>query len=302
MKTRFISKLDADRVNFGLQKTSPDLANLGEAVQIADGFSSHVFVVGDEVILRVAKNRETAIQQAKEFEVLPRLQGRLSVQIPQPRWHLEFSEHFPFGAIAYPKITGRPFDLALSNQVDLENVASSLATFLLELHSLEPHVLSDQQDNEPALLWEAVKSVLRTHLDEAGYAVAETWWHSFAQRSSASKGNPMKLVHGDLWGENIILNDSLSQVVGIIDFEWLTRGDIAQDFAPQRYVSPDFADLVSRKFQTLGGQLGEHFEQRVYDWSILRELRGLAHAIDYPESDELEDSLQKVARFWSSKP
>ena len=215
METHFIAKLDADKVNFGLQKTSPDLATLGEAVQITDGFSSHVFLVGDGVILRVAKNREAAAKQVKEFEILPLLQERLSVKIPQPRWYLKPSEYFPFGAIAYPKIVGRPFDLALTHKADLEHIASSLATFLLELHLLKPHI-PNEQNSEPALLWENVKMTLQVHLDRASYTLAETWWHSFAKRSSSLSRNCVKLVHGDLWGENIILDDSLGQIVGII--------------------------------------------------------------------------------------
>lgn len=147
------------------------------------------------------------------------------------------------------------------------------------------------------MLWQAVESTLEAYLNVVSYNAAKTWWHAFLERKTARQST-VKLVHGDLWGENIILNESLSNVIGVIDFEFLSYGDNAQDFAPQSYVSADFAAKVVQSYQRLGGQLGDHFEQRVYDWSVIRELRGLQYAIAYPDSNELEDSLEKVTRFF----
>lgn len=290
---------DAKSAALGLEQTLPALAKLGTPELIADGFSSYIFLIADEVILRVAKTRASASQQLKELRTLPLFQARLSFQIPQPQWYLEPSSHFPFGAIAYPLVKGRPFDLSLVDKVDLEGVAASLARFMLELQSIKPPKGVPTRAEEPAMLWRGIEASLQAHLDGQTAVKAETWWNAF--RRDRHTPAAAKLVHGDLWGENILLDASLSEVVGIIDFELLATGDIAQDFAPQLYVSRAFTNLVVHQFKRLGGQTGDSFEQRVHDWSILRELRGLHHALSYPASNELEDSLEKVSRCFSGE-
>ncbi len=298
MKTNFLSLLNTYQVSLGLHYAAPDLAKQGKPILLADGFSSYVFCVGDEFILRVAKNSEAGKQQLNEFRNLVSLQGKLSLQIPFPKWQLAASEFFPFGAMAYPVIVGRPFNLSLAEHVDLEQVAYSLASFMFELHETNPPVSIPARDQEPLMLWQAVEASLQGYLNDRSYKLAKTWWHSFAERKT-NRPPPAKLVHGDLWGENIILDESLSKVVGIIDFELFNQGDSAQDFAPQSYVSAEFKAKVVQSYQHLGGQLGDHFEQRVHDWSVIRELRGMQYAIAYPDANELEDSLEKVTRLFT---
>lgn len=298
MKSNFLSSLTTHQVSLGLNYSASELAKQGEPVLLADGFSSYVFCVGDAFILRVAKTSESGKQQLNEFRHLVSLQGKLSLQTPSPKWQLAASEYFPFGAMAYPVIVGRPFNLSLAEQVDLEQVAYSLARFMLELHELRPSIAVSKRDDEAIMLWRTVESTLEAYLNETSYNAAKTWWRGFIGRKT-NKQPPAKLVHGDLWGENIILNESLSNVIGVIDFELFSQGDNAQDFAPQSYVSAEFAAKVVQSYQHLGGQLGDYFEERVYDWSVIRELRGLQYAIAYPDSNELENSLEKVTRFFT---
>lgn len=296
MDSSFLTNFDAERASSSLKRTLPSLGKLGDPVLLADGFSSYVFSVGD-MILRVAKNREATAQQVKEVRILPLLQPSISLRIPSPEQYLKPSENFPFGAMVYRRIESTPFDLSLAGRVDLEQIARSLASFMLELHRLTSSVNAPARDDEPAVLWKATNATLRRHLGASRYEKAQAWWLSFT-RYVKDERPPTGLVHGDLWGENIILDTSLSNVVGVVDFELLATGDIAQDFAPQGYVSHEFMKLVAEHFERLGAQLGRDFERRVYDWSILRELRGLRYALLYPESGELGDTLEKLQRFW----
>jgi aminoglycoside phosphotransferase (APT) family kinase protein len=121
------------------------------------------------------------------------------------------------------------------------------------------------------------------------------WWERFLDNRVRDSLTP-RLVHGDPWGENIILDETLSRVVGVVDFETVGIGDVAQDFAAQKYLGPDVLSQVIEHYQSSGGKLESHFAVRLQDWSVLRELRGLRYAIRYPESGELLDSLQKVRR------
>lgn len=83
-------------------------------------------------------------------------------------------------------------------------------------------------------------------------------------------------------------------MVGVIDFETLTVGDVARDFAAQKYVGHGFLENVVSNYERLGGEVGDQFADRLRWFSMLRELSGLDYAISYPESEELEDSMRKV--------
>lgn len=95
-------------------------------------------------------------------------------------------------------------------------------------------------------------------------------------------------------GRNILLNETLDAVVGVIDFETVAVGDVARDFAAQKYIGHGFLEDVVSNYQRLGGEVGSQFIDRLRWFSMLREISGLAYAITYPESEEFEDSLQKV--------
>lgn len=300
MKQVFLTSFNAEKVSYGLDQTKSFLATQGLPVCIAEGFSNYVFQLGDDIILRVAKTSAATTLQAKETRILPLLKNKFSFEIPHPKWYFEPSQYFPFGAIAYQIIHGRPFETSLVDQVNIKGVAKSVASCMFEFHNLPTSVIPSSIsaiEDSPKKLWERINIPLQNYLSETSYALAKTWWCSFLERS-ANYDFQKKVIHADLWGENLILDEHLNQLVGVIDFEMLTKGDIAQDFVPQSYISKDFSDMVIENYRHIGGYLGANFEERVYDWSILRELSGLRYAISYPEANELEDSLQKVKRFW----
>ena len=53
-----------------------------------------------------------------------------------------------------------------------------------------------------------------------------------------------RLLHGDLWCENILLSPDLSHMVGVVDFEQIRIGDPVSEFAALRYVGDEFVDRV----------------------------------------------------------
>jgi aminoglycoside phosphotransferase (APT) family kinase protein len=281
----------------GLHQLIPSLMpDLSHIKLLSDGFSSYVILVADEFILRIAKHAEALAGYRKEQVVLPLLQKHLPLQVPQPTWLVEPSDLFPFGAIGYRQIPGIPFSLSLVPYVKLNRVAQDLARFLLALHNVpldEIIVLDFTAVDERESLWAEVMPILYTYLTEYEYENIRLWWERYLNSQVKGSFTP-KLIHGDPWGENIILNETLNGIVGVVDFETVSIGDIAQDFAAQKYLGPDFLSQVIESYQQLGGELENHFATRLQGWSMLRELKGLRYAIRYPGSNELVDSLQKV--------
>src|SRR5579885_3662575 len=73
----------------------------------------------------------------------------------------------------------------------------------------------------------------------SGAPIGYTTWHT----STCMMGNdcrerffPSYCCHGDLWYENVLMDDACRTVTGIVDFEAANVGDPAQDFnaAPSR--------------------------------------------------------------------
>jgi aminoglycoside phosphotransferase (APT) family kinase protein len=232
----------------------------------------------------------------REQAILPLLQKHLPIQIPQPSWRVEPSDHFPFGAIGYHRILGIPFSLDLVPHVDLDRIAQDVARFLAALHNVPPAEIialdGGPADDDENLRVE-IMPALQTYLRADEYEKLEMWWEGYLNNPVKDDFTP-KVIHGDPWGENIILNEALNRVVGVVDFETVSTGDVAQDFAAQKYVGGDFLGQVIEHYQEFSGVLENHFAIRLEGCSMLRELRGLHYAIRYPESGELLDSLQKI--------
>ena len=305
-KDKFLSTLDLKQIKNGLRSRLPTLSSIDTVKLLRDGFSSYVVLIDDKIILRIAKTEEARSGHQKEWKVLPHLQGHLTVQVPKPEWRVEPSESFPFGAIAYRAIAGVPFSLELAASVDLKSIAKDLAKSFVTLHSFLPGTaiafgITKSDDLES--LGTEVMPLLSMHFSRGDYKKFIAWWEKFVNRSTTY--NKTRLIHGDPWAENILLNETLDHVVGIIDFESVTIGDVAQDFAAQKYLGQNFLSQVIEYYREFGGDLGSQISIRLQDHSLLRELRGLRYAIRYPESGELQDCLNKVRSelsFLSDRP
>ena len=296
-KPTFLSNLDLDQIREDLQQIFPRPGPDSSRIKLlSDGFSSYVLLVEDELIIRIAKHAEAMAGHIREQAILPLLQKHLPVQVPQPAWRLEPSDHFPFGAIAYHRISGIPFSLSLVSQVERNHIAQDVARFLAALHNVPPAelmALNGRPVDEVESLRAEVMPALHTYLSADEYEKIGIWWNMYLTYSFKDEFTP-KVIHGDPWGENLILNQALDRVVGVVDFETVSIGDVAQDLAAQKYVGPDFSSQVIEHYQEFGGELENRFAIRLEGWSMLRELRGLRYAIRYPESGELFDSLQKI--------
>lgn len=295
MSDRFLRQLDLVALGESLARTFPAVPGLDKLKLVGDGFSSYVAST-DGVIFRVAKNTLAMEGHKKELNLLPCLQDQLQVQVPNPLWWAEPSPSFPFGVIGYRMIPGIPFSVELVPRIELKQVAKDLAEFLIALHGIPTTSLANKDINVPidlSAVWETVSPVLRVHFKKEEYRVIESWRYSDIS-AAARHAFSSSLIHGDPWGENILLNETLDKIVGVIDFETIAVGDVARDFAAQKYVGHGFLENVVSNYERLGGEVKGQFTDRLRWFSMLRELSGLAYAINYPESEELEDSLRKV--------
>lgn len=142
---------------------------------IGEGYGSRVYATGDGNILRVAKNRLTQQKHSREKAVLGILKLHIhSIAIPQPRIFIPSSDEFPYGAIGYKRIPGRPLQPADITSARRQPLAEQIAYFIDELHKIPVALVTDNVDL-PAYLPVPRKLRQQDHEETKRAAGASTW-------------------------------------------------------------------------------------------------------------------------------
>jgi aminoglycoside 2''-phosphotransferase len=249
--------------------------------EIGEGFSGKVYETEDGLIVRIAQYLNPALKI--EFETLDQLVGTLPVAVPTPGWFAPPSDDYPYGAVAFAKLPGKP----LQPGTDVGRYAFALGSFLTALHRTPPPTglrYTGMRD----LLWKLHDTTMPFLKNRVSRNVLETmfdWWATVFADDILLDYQPT-LCHGDLWYENVLVENGI--ITGIIDWENVTLGDPMMDFAPQYYLGEDFAQAVMEAYQ---GEINLH---RIQRWRQLREWFGMRIALHH-DPDEFEDALTKIA-------
>jgi|TARA_B100001971_G_scaffold190553_1_gene193394 aminoglycoside phosphotransferase (APT) family kinase protein len=295
---RFVKELASEQIVEGLHFTFPELASLQKIEILENGFSSYVVLAADEYVFRIAKHTQAMQGHVLENQVLPRIEAYLPTRIPHPHWHQDPNDYFPFGVTGYRYIPGVPLSPKRLDQQNCQQIAQDLAAFLLALHEIPLQELQDCGLKKSADLQprpDEVSEALALGLDKDEQRKVIDWWK--AGLETESDRYTARLLHGDLWFENIILDGNLGGVVGVVDFESMLIGDIARDLAPLSYLGEKFLNLLVRTYREKGGRLDDDLPRRMRQAILEREVGGLIYALRYPESNELVDSLAKIRQL-----
>jgi aminoglycoside phosphotransferase (APT) family kinase protein len=243
--------------------------------------------------VRVAKNRATQEKHERERIVLDTLKWHIrSVAIPEPSILVQPSKRYPYGAIGYDEIPGKPLQPDDITPALRQPLAHQVAQFINELHSIPlaeikrvaelPPYLS--APNEVEELWGRVSAYVDEHAPQLHTSLEAAFTRSV--EIAEKQRDPQVLLHGDLWYENMIFNGN--KIVGIVDFEAVSSGQPIVDFMTQGYISDDFRRRVVAAYQDM--EYGETLGKCLM---LLREMRGLDYGITTQDIDE--DSLEKLA-------
>lgn len=289
---------------------SPDLRQLAESISrcfldlqnieplefIGEGFRSVAVATADGVLFRVGKLDEAASGFALEMKVLPLVKQSVSAPVPEPRWHVQPCDDFPFGAQGYKKLPGLipvPDDKSLGKFFIPE-----LAAFLVSLHSMpveETKKLGVPVVDPMRRLAGArpvVMPVLATHLNSSDYRRLESWWSELL----ADQGKidyQLTVCHHDLWHENLLV-DSNGHLSGVLDWSHIEIGDPAHDFAAIHHFGASLVDQFVDEYRAAGGVLTDDDLKRIRIYWEGRHLGGLAWAIENNVEEEIVDGIRKL--------
>lgn len=224
-----------------LLRRYPQFAGLEARLLPASGQFNTVLCLDEKWIFRFPKSAHVAADLEHELKILPRLQGRLPLPIPQPAPSARDPESGRLLFMGYPMLPGEPLlrDLYAklrSDQPVLERIAADLAHFLRRLHGLAPASLGltgrgDGARGEWTETFAAIREQLYPFMRADARDAVDRHFNTALKDTRLWRYQPC-LIHGDFGAGNILYQ--AGRVSGIIDFSFCDIGDPAQDLGALR--------------------------------------------------------------------
>jgi aminoglycoside phosphotransferase (APT) family kinase protein len=104
-------------------------------------------------------------------------------------------------------------------------------------------------------LREQTDEALRTRLTGDEYATVQAWWDDFIDDDALQQG-PRCLVHGDLWWDNLLVDQGGENLLGVIDFGDAATIDPSYDFVPLLESGRSLLDACIRAYEAQVGCSG----------------------------------------------
>jgi aminoglycoside 2''-phosphotransferase len=292
---------DLDEIANALSRTFPDLGPVEIERVLGTGFNSMAVQTTSGLVFRIARAAHVAEGYFLEQRVLPVIRAHLPVAVPDPRWVVERSDDFPLGVSGYPMLPGPPLTEETFNERNAPSLARDVAELLLAMHRIPNDELAALDVPGPAprvehyhLLRDETAPVLRERLSTAEYERIDGWWESFLNDPRAHAFEPV-LSHGDLWYENMLVDDAATRFTGVVDWEHVSRMDPALDFSTQLHLGERFLSLVIEAYRSGGGTFDEDDAYRMRRLWELREFYGVLYCVRFPEDEEeMADSIRKL--------
>lgn len=255
-------EITADLVRDLLGEQHPDLAGLALR-EVVGGWGNQMWRLGDDLAVRMPRQKGASALLRKECRWLPVLAPRLPLPVPGPVRIGEPSARFPKPWAVMTWVSGEPLDHSSLTRGD--DAADALAAFLRALHVEAPEdaPVSEDRGGHPATCTDGFDYFFHAVAPAALAGLADEIRAVWADAVAAPEWEGPRLwVHGDLHPANVVVSDGT--LAGVIDFDAVFAGDPAWDLAAAWVLLP--AGAVPRFFDAYARA----------DEGTIRRARGLA--------------------------
>jgi aminoglycoside 2''-phosphotransferase len=222
-----------------------------------EGQFNDIIFINDDLIFRFPRYEENIRDFLREIEVLEKLQGHLSLPIPDPVYACSETRSVGSTFMGYKLLQGKPlFRNVLNNITDestLEVLAHQLADFLYGLHRLSTAALgldlplNDALAQSRTFYSDVEKYLLPLMRPEARVAVTKHF-EDYFNESGLQEYKPV-MIHGDFGGSNILFDGD--RISGIIDFSFAGLDDPARDIAAVSTYGEAFFARIRRHYPNI---------------------------------------------------
>lgn len=254
----------------------PQWAGLPVTPVTEHGTDHLLYRLGDDLVARMPRVGWAAEQAERDARWLPRLAGRVPVDLPVPLALGEPGAGYPFRWSIAPWLPGAPPDGATIEALAL---AEQLGDFVVALHAVdasEGPARPPGSRGTPLRHWDdSVREAIGSAGDRIdGPAALRAWEHCL---EAPEYDGPGVWIHGDLLAGNLLVHEG--RLSAVIDFGPLAVADPAPDLQPF--------------WTTLAPEAREVFRARVgYDDATWRRGRGWA----------LGPALTGIPYYWDRAP
>jgi aminoglycoside phosphotransferase (APT) family kinase protein len=222
--------IDADLVRRLIAEQFPRLSSLPLREFPSTGTVNVIYLLGDELCVRLPRVQRWASGLDQECTWLPILAPSLTLQVPEPVVKARPTTYYPFSWAIFRWIDGRTY--APDRVADERLAAADLAQFVAELRSNDLPPIDDQTPygGRPPLA--AQDADVRSWIAQSGDlidgpAVTAAW--EDALKGPAWNGT-FAWIHSDLVPPNLLVKDG--RLRAVIDFGATGLGDPATDLNP----------------------------------------------------------------------
>ena len=274
-------------------KYFPDL-NIENSVLIDSGWDNHVLIINNEIVFRFPKN---SIQVSKLLTEMRLLRSLKDFPFEIPDYSYLVNEGDVFGG--YRLIHGNPLNSVKKLSDSLLKDFSILFSYLW---SIKPEKCSEigVPIHSPVTWLKHLNGLISTFSDSLKRFIPADFFRSLKDLSadilSDMDETDLRLIHGDLYRENVRITDSGNHITGIIDWSDASFGDVARDIAA---VSIDF-DLTDL-FPILGkikGPLNVNTIRRIKLYQIIEPLYAAHYFSDVGNIEEISRRCRIITDKW----
>ena len=232
-----------------LRESFPDL-QIRTIQAIEEGWDSLVLDINGEMIAKFPRYAWSADKLQKESRLLPVVRHAVDLPVPNERALVNEADGAAIVQV-YEKLPGEMLTPELEMRLPADRLSVQLGRFLTQLHSIEPAVLESLGlDPVDPQIWFDRWLRLGSRIEEDVLPLLDVETGAAAREflaggidASLAEFRPV-LIHGDLGGWNILVDDETSTVTGIIDWGDAELGDPAYDFTA---LKAEYSDALYRE-------------------------------------------------------
>lgn len=225
--------------------------------RIVTGWEYLVLEINGRYIFRIPYSPDRWPRLKSEVSLVNSLSSHVSVPLPQYEFMAQkhAKDFQPFAG--YQKLEGVPCNAANFRMSWTESLGPSLGKFLSELHSIDTsdrafRKLERQSPRSRILAFrrrhKKIRELAFPLIDRADQEKSEKVWIALLRELRQTDFEP-SLVHDDLMGSNILVNQLTGKLTGILDWSDAKVGDPAADFAGLMSVNRKLGELALEHYK-----------------------------------------------------
>ena len=274
-------------------KYFPDL-KIESSVLIDSGWDNHVLIINNEIVFRFPKN---GVQVSKLLNEIRLLQSLKDFPFKIPDYTYIITEGDVFGG--YRLISGNP----LNSVKKLTNsLLKDFGILFSYLWRIKPEKCSEigLPIHSPVTWLKHQNGLITTFSNSLNRFIPADFFRSLKDVSadilSEMNKNDFRLIHGDLYRENVRITESGNNISGIIDWSDASFGDFALDIAA---ISMDF-DLTELLpvFERFEGLINVNTLRRIGLYQIIEPLYAADYFLDLGNIDEVSKRCRIITDKW----